>query len=1278
VGITSVTVLTPPDNITYPDGVDGIIRPAWDMEWVNDGSGGGPYDVLHEWDTDSGFPAPISDSNTGISGTSDRGIPPSDLGPEGTTWYYRVKVTDTADAGNLTSTTRTIDWKNYNDGTNIARHLYQLANIGVNFIAGVDGDPQDFARYLYQLANVGVNFITGVDGAPIDQPRYLYQLANLIDDTPTPHIWYIAPEIQETGNSITITGTGFGTDQTTYTSEVRLYDSVGTGGSFVTMSPSAWTDTELTVTVPGGASTGYVTVVHTAPTPDLFSNQKLLTVTITPADPEAGWWAVISNLRNSSNILSPLPNIAGQSIEYLSIDQDVGNGKLILHQAHPDLDTIVDPTASPPVSSLVKVYENGRYSYSFYAEDRSNPYSEDEATKVALFGEGIESCLKWGGVLPYDHPANPSKFPNWIWGSTDNLLSNPNFDDGDGNPIENPTGADGNDDDGNAVGWSTRGGADITAINNSTNAYTGDWYLEIDPNGSVHAGGTQTFTVQPNTIYKFNARVKESTAAGMRITMAVSGEDEGATDTGTYANLFSFNGEWLCELDNVARNPAANGCPGGASDGTWQTLDVEIKTGSAQTSMTVTVQADHHAVCGGPGNLVFWLGELIGSGFGIDLEPWIALDIPNHATDSFVIDTSVTISGKPTVKISPTAKIAGVYQTVDVAAGGRYTITIQATTSATPAVDDTWALQANTGAGFIIDTFSQVPTGGGTTDKWTLSFDVPAGVERVSFLFFYSGPNDPAAINATLATFAPGDPISTPGVILNAVIDRMQARQTASAPAALEFLQRSFTATTDSNGDPWSSAIALELRPSDDLFQVVQRIQATGFQWEVQPVNFRAGGDSGIELSVYNDLGKGTNFEFDRTGPAILPSDSAISGRMRKGTQGVNYVYVEGQDGIWSSADSGDANMTSLERREEWVTNTRARDTTTTGQIAVTRLEDHEEKGFSFRLDISQNDDIRPNLDFLNGDTIRVAIPDDVPDGFYRAKSVTGTLTGEGTDMRHSVDFNRIEFEEAAARDRALKRALELLGSENVSLGTGLVSDLPASGGGSTGGGTTVIGGSASSTKVATHTHDLVDDITGRATIGDITGSVPGPLTVQGLRGRSVASDAPANLDALVWNSGLGRWEPVDLVVTRTKTADESVASSTTLQDDDALIFPIGADEIWIMDAYLVTDGVVGGDIKVHVNGPSGVAGIFSVVGPGTTATTSEDATVNNQLSVVGGGTGLSAGTLGVGVSALVEVHAVIRNGATAGNVVIQWAQNSSDGTATRVLIDSYLKAVKQ
>lgn len=1098
------------------------------------------------------------------SGNSFEQAPASDLGLPGP-WYWRVAVVDRDDGAGTWSAAQII---NYKDPIDYNRYLYHLANIGIGFhdtdepaggwgtggTEGPDGDIRDdFNRYLSHLANVGVGFdpidtpaagwgpnspqTDAPDGFSLDFDRYLYHLGNVDTTQPCPFMFSLSAAQVKVGNSVTVFGQGLvSADDPTddWDAKVRLYESPDFAAAFVNLTVVTWgsgnLEDSITATVPAGATTGFIAIVHATTPSCAGSNFIKLIVEAKAPDREAGWWAHVANLRNSAEVIKPLPNVAGQSIEYVLIDQGVGNGKLVLQSDHPDLDTIVDPTVVPPISSLVKIFENDRYAYSFFADRRSKPYSEDGAEKVSVSGEGLESCLGWGSLLPYDHPLNPTLFPSWIWGSSDNLIVNGLFDKFDtDNVIENPSGEDGNDDEGNAVGWSSRAGATVIGVFDPVEAFIGDWYIKVDPVADkVHRGLAQTFSCEPSSVYKFNARIKENTAVGARFTMGVTGEDKGAINTGFYANLFAFDGNWECELDNVPRIASGNGCPGGSSDGTWQSFDIEIKTGPDQTSITVFLQSDHHSVCGGPGNIEFWMGELLVTGFGLNLDPWIAHERPQHASNSFVLNTVDLISGHNTVTINGLSKFAGIRQAIDVISGGRYTATIQAfTNDASVPVNETWILRIkNEDTDVQIAQDSKVPTGSGTVDKWQVSFDVPADTERIRFIFAYAGPNNPDPMFASIAIVFPGNPAATPGEIINQVLDVMNARSTGGGPGTLAFLGRSFTDILDSDGVAWTGNIALELKPSDTALQMVQRIQAAGFEWEVQPVNYRAGGDTGIELSVYNDLGKGINFDGIQDAPVIFPSVASMSGNIRKGTQQKNFIYVEGSEGIWSSQDSGDTILIALERREEWITNSRARDTLTTSGIALTRLEDHVNKAFAFQLNMSQNPDIRPNLDFLNGDVLRVLLPDDVPDDFFRIKGITGTLTGEGTDMRHSLDFTRLELEEIGARDRAIKRMLELLGPENITPGSGLVSDLPASGGVSSGGGVGVLGGGGGSTAVPTHSHPLETEITGRAVTGDLTGSVPGPLTVQALRGRSVAADEPADRGVLTWDEASQRWIP--------------------------------------------------------------------------------------------------------------------------------------------------------
>lgn len=283
----TLSVLAPPSPATYPDGIDGIVRPHALVKWS--GGTGPTYDVLHEWDTvntfDSG--ALIQDSNTGVSGPTDEGVPPSDMG--GGVWYYRVTVTDNNDSASTTSATVTLTWFDQIDGD---RFEYLLANNGVAFNptdtasgSPYDGETLDFDRFLYLLINTGVAFYptdtlstaNPYDGDVKDFDRFLYLLAATTSGVPTPHIWYVFPAFGREGWEFTIVGYGFGDTQATYTGTAtlnglavsvlswELIAAVGTGMEIDPVANVANPVHQLiTATVPSGGESGLVVVCTNA------------------------------------------------------------------------------------------------------------------------------------------------------------------------------------------------------------------------------------------------------------------------------------------------------------------------------------------------------------------------------------------------------------------------------------------------------------------------------------------------------------------------------------------------------------------------------------------------------------------------------------------------------------------------------------------------------------------------------------------------------------------------------------------------------------------------------------------------------------------------------------------------------------------------------------------------------------------------------------------------------------------------------------------------------
>jgi len=133
------------------------------------------------------------------------------------------------------------------------------------------------------------------------------------------------------------------------------------------------------------------------------------------------------------------------------------------------------------------------------------------------------------------------------------------------------------------------------------------------------------------------------------------------------------------------------------------------------------------------------------------------------------------------------------------------------------------------------------------------------------------------------------------------------------------------------------------------------------------------------------------------------------------------------------------------------------------------------------------------------------------------------------------------------------------------------------------------------------------------------------------------------------WNA-----EHVGLKVIR-KTADEAVNNSATLQNDDHLLFAIAANEVW--EANFVLD-ILGGatattDIKFAMTIPTGCTmvwgGVFSRAG-GTT-------TLELGLCQTTSGAQLFCDLEFASERRIMKLWGIFVNGATAGNVQLQWAQ---------------------
>jgi hypothetical protein len=177
-------------------------------------------------------------------------------------------------------------------------------------------------------------------------------------------------------------------------------------------------------------------------------------------------------------------------------------------------------------------------------------------------------------------------------------------------------------------------------------------------------------------------------------------------------------------------------------------------------------------------------------------------------------------------------------------------------------------------------------------------------------------------------------------------------------------------------------------------------------------------------------------------------------------------------------------------------------------------------------------------------------------------------------------------------------------------------------------------------------------------------------------------------ITASIWNTDLvdnlvylkGQ---ADLYKIVRKASDESLNSSTTLQNDDALLFSVAANERWLVNLYLLVQAAANAgtmDFKCGWSYPTSTTMFWAPNGSYTTA----------EPSWVGGGlTGASLDLLtqtesiGVGLSANspdvngLTISAIVRVAGTAGTLNFQWAQNTSNGSNLTVMADSVLIARK-
>lgn len=138
------------------------------------------------------------------------------------------------------------------------------------------------------------------------------------------------------------------------------------------------------------------------------------------------------------------------------------------------------------------------------------------------------------------------------------------------------------------------------------------------------------------------------------------------------------------------------------------------------------------------------------------------------------------------------------------------------------------------------------------------------------------------------------------------------------------------------------------------------------------------------------------------------------------------------------------------------------------------------------------------------------------------------------------------------------------------------------------------------------------------------------------------------------------------------KTADESVTSSTTLQDDNHLTLSVEANAVYQVELVMIYDGEeTTGDLKVQFVAPASAAFSYGTMSAHSDQASEFDSSMKLTEQTLAAAT--TYGCFGTGVNVFGRAFGLLVTAGTAGTFKLQWAQNGSSATATRLRTNSYL-----
>jgi hypothetical protein len=692
-----------------------------------------------------------------------------------------------------------------------------------------------------------------------------------------------------------------------------------------------------------------------------------------------------------------------------------GRGQLTVRSDYSRLSTIVDEDTN--VISLIRLVQDGTARGWFFARRTEEEIGDDEISRTIISGPGIERVMRWAQVEAFDYPAKPSVDRDWVWGDEegtqgDSSFANAGFESSDGgSDFEDQT----------LQGWEAiPGGGDFDALDSgpsitSAEAQAGTYSLQFDPD-LHHSGVRKAYALEDGGRYQFQIRLKSNTTA-KRFTAGVL---KGGGGTVHHTNGFVYNGIAMAELGNVARNPAADGTPGGSTDGTWQTIDLDVTFPAGRTSTTLYVQYDHHG--GGDGPLAF-LDSVTAAGPGLGLAPWRK----SGTLTTFEQSTAQVDSGTYSAKILTSGQFEGIDQLVTGLVVGRtHTFTAKIYHAAGANRDFRLRILRGDGGTAIATNTVAVPTGTWTEISVSGVVDVADAVVEIHYA-------DVAAamdwwVDST--KFRGGMASDSWGGIFQDLMDDATVDHTAETPPldrdVLGFLDySSFTGTLDSSGNAWNPAtVEYRANRGKKYSQVAADASNQGTEWEVK----ETATPGSFELNLYNPYdfdtfvgGVGQDLS-SADFPVIMVGNGVVAGPTVTEPAGGNVMVVEGAGGVWDLVKDTTA-IGNYDRRELYAGDQNLLGLSTVTETAQQLLDVQLKPPKPLKVVMRTFGDdttgrVVPWRDFGVGDRVKVHIPPKYIQAVKRVVEIT-------TDFRPDEATHTVEFETRTYTSDPVKGTIE-------------------------------------------------------------------------------------------------------------------------------------------------------------------------------------------------------------------------------------------------------------